>query len=193
MSPEEALIWKKIQEKDLRAFENFYKEGYKRFFLMAFNYLKDPDLSQEVVNDVFMKLWEDGAGITIEKSLVSYIYRAIINRSLNLLSRQKREAQQLKELSYVSQDEVYELRRIEETELKAALYKAIDQLPNQCKRVFCMSRFEQLKQQEIADKLGISIKTVKNHITHALKQLHAASGDLWISLALLIKIIFFWR
>ncbi len=193
MSPEEALIWKKIQEKDLRAFENFYKEAYKRFFLMAFNYLKDPDLSQEVVNDVFMKLWEDGAGITIEKSLVSYIYRAIINRSLNLLSKQKREIQQLKELSYVSRDEGYELRKIEETELKAALYKAIDQLPDQCKRVFCMSRFEQLKQQEIADKLGISIKTVKNHITHALKQLHMASGDLWIFLVFLIKTIFFWR
>lgn len=193
MSPEEAFIWKKIQEKDLRAFENFYKEVYKRFFLMAFNYLKDPDLSQEVVNDVFMKLWEDGAGITIEKSLVSYIYRAIINRSLNLLSKQKKETQQLKELSYVSRDEGYELRKIEETELKAALYKAIDQLPDQCKRVFCMSRFEQLKQQEIADKLGISIKTVKNHITHALKQLHMVSGDLWISLVFLIKIIFFGR
>ncbi len=54
------------------------------------------------------------------------------------------------------------------------IYAAIDQLPDQCKRVFEMSRFEELKQQEIADKLGISIKTVKNHITIALKQLSIA-------------------
>jgi RNA polymerase sigma-70 factor (ECF subfamily) len=70
---------------------------------------------------------------------------------------------------------------MEENELKISLYKAIDQLPEQCQKVFRMSRFEELKQQEIADRLGISIKTVKNHITHALKQLNKVLGD-WNSL-----------
>jgi RNA polymerase sigma-70 factor (ECF subfamily) len=77
MTPEESAIWIRIQQKDIRAFEQFYQSAYKRFFLMAFQYLKDADTSQEVVNDVFMKLWEDGAKITIEKSLVSYMYRAL--------------------------------------------------------------------------------------------------------------------
>ncbi|TNY07938.1 sigma-70 family RNA polymerase sigma factor, partial [Escherichia coli] len=88
-----------------------------------------------------------------------YIYRAVINRSLNLLEKQKREAVQLQSFSRLQQDEQYELKQMEENELKAALYKAIEQLPDQCRRVFQLSRFEQLKQQEIADQLGISIKT----------------------------------
>src|SRR5258708_39393941 len=65
-----------------------------------------------------------------------------------------------------------ESRAIEVNELKIRLYQAIDQLPEQCQKVFRMSRFEELRQQEIADRLGISIKTVKNHITLALKQLY---------------------
>jgi RNA polymerase sigma-70 factor (ECF subfamily) len=191
MNAEESAIWTQIQQKNIRVFEKFYKEEYKRFFLMAFQYLKDADLSQEVVNDVFMKLWEEGSGLTIEKSLVSYIYRAVINRSLNLLEKQKREAVQLQSFSRLQQDEQYELKQMEENELKAALYKAIEQLPDQCRRVFQLSRFEQLKQQEIADQLGISIKTVKNHITHALKQLHKITGELLIIGLLLVRLFFF--
>ncbi len=61
--------------------------------------------------------------------------------------------------------ETYELRDIETNELKVRLYKAIDELPQQCRKVFRMSRFENLKQQDIEAKLGISIKNEKNHIT----------------------------
>jgi RNA polymerase sigma-70 factor (ECF subfamily) len=66
---------------------------------------------------------------------------------------------------------------MEDNELKLRLYEAIDQLPEQCQKVFRMSRFEGLKQQEIADRLGISIKTVKNHITHALQVLHKVLAE----------------
>ena len=86
---------------------------------------------------------------------------------------------------YNTQEESYELREIEENELKIKLFKAIDLLPEQCKKVFQLSRFEELKQQEIADKLGISIKTVKNHITHALKQI-SKSVDGFLVAALII-------
>jgi RNA polymerase sigma-70 factor (ECF subfamily) len=86
-------------------------------------------------------------------------------------------------------------REMEDNELKVRLYKAIDELPEQCRKVFMMSRFDGLKQQEIANLLGISIKTVKNHITHALKLLHKALEDwnslpLWIGVMGLIKYFF---
>jgi RNA polymerase sigma-70 factor (ECF subfamily) len=192
MNPDEEKTWRLIQQKDGQAFEKYYKENYKYFFLGACNYLKDAGLAQEIVNDVFMKLWNDGDTIQIESSLKSYIYRAVINRSLNALDKNKRDRQNQKELSY-RPEETFELRKMEENELKLRLYKAIDQLPEQCQKVFRMSRFEELKQQEIADQLGISIKTVKNHITHALKQLTMALGDggafpIWI---IIIK-DFFW-
>lgn len=184
MNPTEEIIWQNIQRKDVVVFESFYKENYQSFFLMACKYLKSPVQAQEIINDVFVKIWEDAEKITIQSSLKSYIYRAVINRSINALNKQKREIQNQRELAYLPQ-ETYELREIEANELKVKLYKAIDDLPQQCKRVFLMSRFDDMKQQEIADKLGISIKTVKNHITHALKELRKSSGYLVILMVLL--------
>ena len=189
MDLKEETIWRKIQQKDLETFERYYKEHYKSFFLMACKYLKDSAQAEETVNDVFLKLWEDGNQIKIETSLKSYIYKAIINRSINAFNKNKRELIHQTDLNTIP-DEGYELRQIEENELKTKLYAAIDQLPDQCRKVFEMSRFEELKQQEIADKLGISIKTVKNHITIALKQLSKLSvTSLWL-LFLILKNLF---
>lgn len=151
---------------------------------MAFKYLKNTEQAEEIVNDVFMKIWEDGNKISIDSSLKSYIYRAVINRSLNEIQKNKKEFNLAVDL-YKTQEESYELKEIEENELKIKLFAAIDLLPEQCKKVFELSRFEELKQQEIADKLGISIKTVKNHITHALKTI-SKSIDGFIIAALII-------
>lgn len=171
MTPDEVNTWRSIQAKDTHSFETYYKEHYKYFILGACNYVKDAGLAQEIVNDVFVKIWEDSAKIRIGSSLKAYIYRAVINSSLNVMDQNKRIRQEQKAFSHLL-EETIELRQMEENELKLRLYQAIDQLPEQCRKVFRMSRFEDLKQQEIADQLGISIKTVKNHITHALKQLN---------------------
>jgi RNA polymerase sigma-70 factor (family 1) len=190
MNAGEEKIWRSIQQKDEQAFEQYYKEHYKIFFLAATAYLKDAGRAEEIVNDVFVRLWEAAATIQIESSLKAYIYRAVINRSLNELDKTKRDQQHLKELSRRPEDSL-EIRAMEDNELKIALYKAIDQLPEQCRKVFTMSRFEGLKQQEIADQLNISIKTVKNHITHALKQLSRVLAD-WHTLPLWILMIGEW-
>ena len=191
MDINEKIIWENIQQKDPVIFERYYKEHYKSFFVISCKYVKDPSIAEEIVNDVFLKIWEDGSKIKIETSLKSYIYKAIINRSITALNRNKREMMQQLDLSTI-RDEGYELREIEENELKIKLYAAIAQLPDQCRKVFEMSRFEELKQQEIADKLGISIKTVKNHITIALKHLsHTVINNLLI-LILIFKNLFHW-
>jgi RNA polymerase sigma-70 factor (ECF subfamily) len=189
MDNTEELVWKQIQQKNLIAFEAYYKINYKGFVLASYNYVKSQTLAQEIVNDVFIKIWVDSEKITIESSLKSYIYRAIINSSINALHKEKRASKNQKELAHM-QTESYELRQMETNELKILLYKTIEALPEQCKKVFQMSRMDGLKQQEIADKLGISIKTVKNHITHALKQLRKATGQAAI-LSLLLPTCFF--
>lgn len=186
MDLKEEAIWSSIQKKDIEVFERYYKEHFKSFLLMASKYLKDPAQAEEIVNDVFLKIWEDGGKITIESSLKSYIYRAIINRSINVLNKSRRESVQSTDINFFP-DESYELHQMEENELRIKLYAAIDQLPEQCRRVFEMSRFGELKQQEIADKLGISIKTVKNHITIALKQLHKAVADYILLMLMILK------
>ncbi len=192
MNDDEEKIWRAIQQKDEQAFEQYYKEHYRIFFLAACGYLKDAGVAEEIVNDVFLKLWESAGTIQIESSLKAYIYRAVINRSLNELNKTKRDQQNQKEFSRRPEGSV-EIKAMEDNELKISLYKAVDQLPEQCRKVFRMSRFEGLKQQEIADRLDISIKTVKNHITHALKQLSKVLTD-WQSLPLWLLMIreFFW-
>jgi RNA polymerase sigma-70 factor (ECF subfamily) len=192
MNPNEENIWGAIQRKDSAAFENFYKEHYKLFFLTACQYLKDTQLAQEVVNDVFLKIWQEAGTMNIQTSPKSYIYRSVINRCLNELDKAKRGKLQLKDPA-TAPEPLVESREMEDNELKVRLYKAIDELPEQCRKVFMMSRFDALKQQEIADLLGISIKTVKNHITHALKLLHKVLHD-WQSLPLWVLFIkYFWE
>lgn len=192
MSPEEEQTWSAIQQKDQQAFETYYKKHYTYFFVCASKFLKETGQAQEIVNDVFMKIWEDSGKINIEFSLKSYIYRAIINRSLNALEKNNKERENQNELSR-RPEEAFELREMEENELKIKLYSAIDQLPEQCQKVFKMSRFEELKQQEIANQLGISIKTVKNHITLALKKLTVVlveAGRLPLLITVIIDILF---
>jgi RNA polymerase sigma-70 factor (ECF subfamily) len=183
MTTEEDKIWRSIQEKDRRAFEQYYKDHYKLFFVAAFKYLEDAGQAQEVVNDVFVTLWQNAEKVIIQSSLKAYLHRSVINRSLNLLDKKKRDRQQLQ--NSLQAEEVSESKELETNELKIQLYRAIDQLPDQCRKVFRLSRFEQLKQQEIADRLGISIKTVKNHITNALQQLKQVLDD-WHNLPLWI-------
>jgi RNA polymerase sigma-70 factor (family 1) len=189
MNPDEELIWKQIQKKDSKAFESYYKLHYRSFFLMACRYLKNTAQAEEIVNDVFIKIWEEGDTISIDSSLKSYIYRAIINRCLNEIKKNKKDLTLAADL-YITQEESYEMREIEENELRVKLYKAIDLLPDQCRKVFQLSRFEELKQKEIADQLGISIKTVKNHITHALKEISKSIDGFLVVVILIIQYIF---
>lgn len=187
MNPEEEKIWRSIQRKEGPAFDDFYRTNYKYFFLAAFNYLKDTGQAEEVVNDVFLRLWENADSFEIESSLKAYVYRAVINRSLDVMDKNQRLQRRQKAFSRLP-EATFETREMEENELKLRLYKAIDELPGQCQKVFRMSRFEDLKQQEIADRLDISIKTVKNHITHALKQLNKVLTD-WNALPLWIMVV----
>ena len=177
MSPEEEQIWHSIQSKDRLVFERFYKEHYKFFYLAAWKYLGDAGPAEEAVNDVFVRLWQDADKLAIKTSLRSYIYRAVVNRCLNELDKNKRDRRDRKEAFRGAEEGAVESKEMEDNELKLRLYQAIDRLPEQCQRVFRMSRFEELKQQEIADKLGISIKTVKNHITYALQHLQKVLED----------------
>jgi len=176
MSPEEEQTWRSIQSKDTQAFEYFYKQQFKFFYLAACKYLENTGAAQEVVNDVFLRLWQDADRLVIKSSLKSYLYRAVVNRCLNELDKSKRDRRQHIEAVRRMDDKV-EWKEMEDNELKLRLYEAIDRLPEQCGKVFRISRFEGLRQQEIADRLGISIKTVKNHITLALQRLQKVLDD----------------
>jgi len=138
--------------------------------LASDRYLKDIHTSEELVQDVFLKIWENPYQLSEIKSVKSYLYRSVINAAINHINRQKNIAQHhLKLASELSDDYLIELD--EEHEVIVLLRSEIEKLPAQCKKIFKMSRFDFLKYKEIAQRLNISEKTVENHIGLALRTL----------------------
>lgn len=157
-----------INENQVPAFTNFYTQFFQKLLLTSDKYVEDVFIAEEIVQDVFLKIWEDPEGLNEIKSINSYLYRSVINASINYLNRQKNiERHHLKIASNYSEESLIELD--EENELIVLINNEIEKLPAQCKKVFKLSRFEHLKYKEIANLLDISERTVENHIANALK------------------------
>jgi RNA polymerase sigma-70 factor (ECF subfamily) len=156
------------------SFEAAFKEFYTPLYRIVYPILKNKDTSEDVVQDLFVRLWNKRQSITISSSLKSYLYRAAINSAFDHLDKYKREVnmgdQPLKnEPMVVGGTEDY----IAGKETASYIAKAMEKLPPACRTVFLMSREEEMSYQEIADSLQISIKTVENQIGKALKILRA--------------------
>jgi RNA polymerase sigma-70 factor (family 1) len=159
-----------LQQGDEQVFEKIFKHYYQRLCSYANSILNDMDEAEECVQQMFLNLWEKKSAVTVTVSLKSYLYRAVHNAALNRIKHGK--VRQLYADEYVrNTSEVTEHTNLpfEKNELQVQISKAISQLPEQCRMVFKLSRFENMKYQEIADHLGISIKTVENHMGKALK------------------------
>ncbi len=152
------------------AFAKFYKQFFQSLLLASDKYVKDINVAEEIVQDVFLKVWENPDSLIQIQSLKSYFYRVVINSSVNHVNRQKNiELHHKKIASDYSEEYLIELD--EENEWIMLLHREIEKLPEQCKKVFKLNRFEHLKYKQIATLLSISEKTVENHIGNALKQL----------------------
>ena len=134
--------------------------------LFARKILVDEDDAREVVHKVFIALWEKREEIDLAKSLKSYLFTSVHNRSLNVLRDRKKFSGE--ELPEVAGDWDVSTQ-IESMELEEKIREAIQSLPEKCRQVFELNRFEGLKYSEIAEKLNISIKTVENQMSKALK------------------------
>ncbi len=162
---DEDLLLNNIQKGDERAFEQLFKSYYPHLVLFAQKYLGDRDLSESLVQDVFVNMWEKRQYLEI-RSLKGFLVVAVRNKCNNELKHQKvvREYSRVEDNRTLEEwpgytEEVY-LNKINEV---------IDQLPVQRRRIFRMSRMDGLKYREIADKLNISPKTVEVQMGKALK------------------------
>ncbi|GAB3504938.1 RNA polymerase sigma-70 factor [Spirosoma knui] len=175
-----------IQRGDERVFEAVFRQHYNPLCQYGHSFLKDWDDTEEVVQAVFMTIWEKRDGMEINASLKSYLYRAVHNRCLN---RIKHLAVQAEHRNQVEADlvQTYEapVQVLMANELSDRLQEAIQRLPEQCRLIFMMSRFDELKYQEIADRLGLSIKTVENQIGKALRILRTDLAEYLPALILL--------
>lgn len=160
----------------VKAFTEFYNQFFKKLILAADKHVKDTQVAEEIVQDVFLKIWESPENLEKILSLKSYLYRSVINASINYVNRQKSIDEHHKKIALDFTDE-YLIELDEENELIILLHLEIEKLPAQCKKIFKLNRFEHLKYKQIASILGISERTVENHIANALRILRKALLD----------------
>lgn len=150
-------------------FESVYKHFLRPLHVYAITMLKDEDIAKGMVQNVFLKLWERKNTLNFSGSLQAYLYGAVYHECLNHLRHEKVKVSHHDHIVYTMKDKVETDDGIEFTDLKEKLQQALNSLPERCRTIFQLSRFEELKYQEIADHLGISIKTVEAQMGKALK------------------------
>ncbi|MBN2729381.1 MAG: RNA polymerase sigma-70 factor [Bacteroidales bacterium] len=168
-----------IQPKGLRkdSFEELFRKEFKNLCVFSIKYVKDMETARSIVQDCFIYIWEKRETMDEEKNLKSYITTMVYNRSLNYLRDQKKFDRNVLEFEGLM-DEKSQMADsgIMTRELKGEIQNAIADLPEKCREVFLLSREENMKYKEIADHLGISIKTVENQMGKALKHLRERLG-----------------
>jgi RNA polymerase sigma-70 factor (ECF subfamily) len=151
---------------------NLFSDGLYRF---SFSILKNKELAEEVVSDVFFNIWVHRETISKIESFKSYLFTSARNISLNYLQKEKRMKTIWMEDVSVSLfiDEICPESELIAEELKIAIGKAINHLPEKCKLIYSLAKIEQLKYKEIAKILDISVKTIDNQLTIAFKKIGA--------------------
>jgi RNA polymerase sigma-70 factor (family 1) len=161
-----------IALRDKKVFEMLYKTYYKQLFSLAYRYVGAQEAAEEIVHDVFITIWNKAGHLKIQHSVKSYLFKAIINTSLNYIKREKLIT--VKRLKYMAEQQTpYHEESLDNSEeaLLIGLERALELLPERCKNVMYLSRFGKLKQDDIAQQMNISIKTVKNHLTYGFQKL----------------------
>jgi len=154
---------------DLQQFESLYKTYHKGMVNFAFFYLKDEQEAIELVQELFISIWEKRETSALVDSPKAYLMTAVKNRCYNKITRKKDTANSLEMLGdiLISADDTSSPIETKQTEQHILL--TINKLPEKCREIFVLSRFEQMSYKAIAEHLGISLKTVENQIGNALK------------------------
>ena len=171
-------------------FEDVFKTHFKELHAYAFSLVRDWDRAEEIVQGMFLKLWEKQSVPSITSSAKSYLYKAVYNESLNFLRSKKVHLRYQTLTAYAMKSETSDTAgKVKLNEMQQKLHHALNKLPERCRAVFHLSRFEELKYKEIASQLDISIKTVETQMVKALKILrHEMSEFLPVIVLILIKL-----
>lgn len=159
-----------------RAIEHLFRKHYTLVTRAVYRVLSDRAVAEDIAQEVFLDLWRKREKLTITSSLPAYLHRAAVNRTLNYLRDQK--------MKFAEDEKMPELRsaapapyeNMAAAELQKKINAAVDSLPERCRAVFSLSRFEDMSYKEIAERLNISVKTVENQVSKALGVLRRAVG-----------------
>ncbi len=182
-SPVNANSIKIEQPQNEELFDVLYDLYYQKLYIFAYSYISSKEDAEEIIQDVFVKLWKNRNKLSSVSNITGYIYKVTRNSCLDFLRTKKNvlaiesnmlQQQNLLNLHALSDDPS---SLIIEKELEAQIMMEISKLPEKCRTVFVKSRIEGLKHKEIAEDLEISTKTIENHISKALRLLKKRFKD----------------
>ena len=157
-----------------QAIDQLFRMYYAYLCQAVYKILGDPSLVEDLVQDVFFEVWRKRDKLQINISIKAYLRRAAVNKALNFIRDQKIKFEDEERAPEQESKINNAVQKLEADELQGQIDKAIDRLPSRCRVVFVLSRYEEMSYQEIADHLEISIKTVENQISKALRILRQA-------------------
>lgn len=173
-------IWLRVKDGDEQAFKELFRNMSTQLCSFACRLIHDKEKSEEIIHDVFLKLWNAKAEIEIKRNLKSYLYKAVHNAAVNWLINKKT----IKKGTEIMVDDViwanitrtldcdtFLIESIESAETEKIIFKAVAELPEQSRKIFRLSRFELKTVKEISDIMGISPSTVKTQLYRALDKI----------------------
>ncbi len=167
-----------LKKGDVEGFSRIFSEFHTPLYEYSRRYISDPDDAEDIVQNVFIRVWEKRETLVVKSSFKAYLHKMVTNLCLNTLKQQEVKNQYVQELKIrmLEEDnrrilEEADTEALVETETIKKLQLAIGNLPDNCQKIFKMSRFSNMKNKEIAYDLNISVRTVETQIYRALKLL----------------------
>lgn len=174
--------WIEIQKGNKMLYEGIFRQYYQMLCAFAISKLKDGELAEEIVQEVFVKLWEKREQLEVS-NFKSYLFSSVNNTVLNHFKHQKVRREHAAEMKVV-QEEAVEDSEVEYNELQLKINALIADMPEARQKVFKLVKIEGKKYKEVAEELGISVKTVENQMGSALKFLRAHLKEFFVLLPL---------
>ena len=168
-------LFDKIRRGDEAAFSRLFDDYYTALCFFANKYLSDMDGARSLVQQVFIDLWMKREKIFVNYSVKSYLYKTVKNRCIDVLRKEINSSEISESIENMNHTPFRDL--VEEAELNERINASVNQLPEKCREIFMLCRFEGLQYSEIAERLGISVKTVEMQMGIALKKLRKCLSD----------------
>jgi RNA polymerase sigma-70 factor (family 1) len=190
LTENERILIEKIRNNDQSALATIFKQYYRDLVTFAWSFCRDSQLSEEIVQDVFLRIWENRVSLDCHSSLKSYLLKAVQNRSINWIRHQEvknRYTDIILTSPVLAENDTDNY--ILHSELEQRLKTALDKLPVEVAETFRLSRLDQFSYREISEKLLVSVRTVEVRISKALLLIKSELGDLLLFCLLLFPLL----
>jgi RNA polymerase sigma-70 factor (ECF subfamily) len=171
---DEKFLLQHLKRDDGQTFRLLFRQYYRYLTTIAWRMVRDAAAAEDLVQDVFAELWKRRHDLPDDLLVKSYLRQAVVNKAINFLQKQKRFALDDTPQASAATGSFEAHYETEIGDLKALVTYTVDALPDKCRAIFSMSRYEEMSNREIAERLDISIKTVENQMTIALRRLRDA-------------------